>query len=196
MGTVTDRPENGEQQDVAALVARAASGDHEAWDGLVRRYSGLLYAVCRRYRLSPEDTADAVQTVWLRLLEHLHDLRDPERVSSWLATTASRESLRLVARRRTTPVGLPSDADSLFASPDSSDGLDAMVSASDEAESMLRSLTERQRQVVSRLALGFSPKEIAEELMISESTARSLLRHARRSVVGRSLQESIGRDIG
>ena len=35
-----------------------------------------------------------VQTTWLRLVEHLGRLQDPERVGAWLATTARRECLR------------------------------------------------------------------------------------------------------
>ena len=40
------------------------------------------------------DASDVVQTTWLRLVEHLGRLQDPERVGAWLATTARRECLR------------------------------------------------------------------------------------------------------
>src|SRR5438034_504342 len=77
------------------LVARASSGDRAAWDELVDRYGALVWATARRYGLSPRDAAEVSQVVWLRLVQHLGALRQPERVGAWLATTARREALRL-----------------------------------------------------------------------------------------------------
>ena len=56
---------------VAPLIAAAAAGDASAWDTLVERFSGLLWATARSHRLDMSDAADVVQTTWLRLLENL-----------------------------------------------------------------------------------------------------------------------------
>ena len=90
MGLVRSR----EMSEVAELVRAAADGDQVAWNGLVDRYNGLVWSVARSYRLSTADASDVVQTTWLRLVEHLGRLQEPERVGSWLATTARRECLR------------------------------------------------------------------------------------------------------
>ena len=37
-----------------------------------------------------------VQTTWLRAVEHLSRIREPEHLGGWLATTARRESLRII----------------------------------------------------------------------------------------------------
>ena len=81
--------------EVGELVRAAGRGDATSWDALVARYSGLIWSVARGYRLSQADTADVFQTTWLRLAEHLGQIKDPERVGSWLATTAGRECLRV-----------------------------------------------------------------------------------------------------
>jgi RNA polymerase sigma factor (sigma-70 family) len=87
------------------LVERAAKGEQRAWDGLVDRFGGLVWAVARAHRLAASDAADVVQTTWLRLLEHLDDIREPQRLGAWLATTSKRESLRVLRRAdRVTPV--------------------------------------------------------------------------------------------
>ena len=78
------------------LVAAAAAGDHEAWATLVDRYTSLLWSVARSFRLPEADAADVVQTAWLRLVEHLDGVEDPDRLPGWLATTVRRECLRLV----------------------------------------------------------------------------------------------------
>jgi RNA polymerase sigma factor (sigma-70 family) len=82
--------------EVAELVRAAAEGDQVAWDELVDRYNGLVWSVARSHRLSHVDASDVVQTTWLRLVENLGRLQDPERVGAWLATTARRECLRIL----------------------------------------------------------------------------------------------------
>jgi len=83
---------------VADLVARAGEGDGRAWEELVGRFGGMIAATGRRYRLVPADVAELQQTTWLRLVENLHKIEQPERVGGWLATTARRESLQLLRR--------------------------------------------------------------------------------------------------
>ncbi|MGH3321958.1 MAG: RNA polymerase sigma factor [Streptosporangiaceae bacterium] len=82
----------------AELVAAAGCGDRDAWDTLVERYAGLVWSVARAHGLDPTDAADVSQTTWLRLVEYLHRLREPERIGSWLATTARHESRRVLRR--------------------------------------------------------------------------------------------------
>jgi RNA polymerase sigma factor (sigma-70 family) len=97
-----------------ALVQLAQRGSADAWDELVRRLSGLVQAVARRYRLCPADAADVAQVTWLQLHRHIGALRRPERVLSWVATTARNECLRIVTRRReelTDPVTIDADPD-------------------------------------------------------------------------------------
>jgi RNA polymerase sigma factor (sigma-70 family) len=85
---------------VAALVARAAGHDEDAWNQLVERYSPMVWAICVRYRLSSHDTEDVNQSVWLRLVEQLGNLREPAALPGWLATTTSRECLRVLRMGR------------------------------------------------------------------------------------------------
>jgi RNA polymerase sigma factor (sigma-70 family) len=83
--------------DLAWLVRRAASGDRLAWERLVDQYSRLLWAMTRDFKLAESDAADVVQATWLRLLEYIDRIEYPERIGSWLATTARHECLRHLA---------------------------------------------------------------------------------------------------
>jgi RNA polymerase sigma factor (sigma-70 family) len=83
--------------DVAELVRRAARGDRTAWERLVDQYSRLLWAMTRDFKLAESDAADVVQATWVRLLEHIDRIEYPERIASWLATTARHECLRHLA---------------------------------------------------------------------------------------------------
>ncbi len=89
---------------VDELVSRARAGDQASWNALVDRYLPLVNAVIARFRLSPADADDVNQTVWLRLVEHLDDLREPRALPGWLSTTCRNEALRVIRRRgRDTP---------------------------------------------------------------------------------------------
>jgi RNA polymerase sigma factor (sigma-70 family) len=91
-----DQTREGNAMDLGAVVRAANQGDRDAWNALVARYSGLIWSVARAHRLGDADAADVVQATWLRLVEHLGEIRDAERVGAWLATTARRECLRVL----------------------------------------------------------------------------------------------------
>ena len=81
------------------LVSRARAGDQAAWNAIVDRFLPLVNAVISRYRLTRADADDVNQTVWLRLVEHLGDLREPRALPGWLSTTARNEALRVIRLR-------------------------------------------------------------------------------------------------
>jgi RNA polymerase sigma factor (sigma-70 family) len=90
---------------VSALVNAAARGDATAWEALVERFSPLVWSVIRAHRLSEADVEDVWQITWFRLTANLQKIKDPERVGSWLASTARHEALRALRwSRRVTPV--------------------------------------------------------------------------------------------
>jgi RNA polymerase sigma factor (sigma-70 family) len=86
--------------DTTELVRAAADGDQNAWNELVRRYSHLIWAVARSFRLTDEDAADAVQNTWLRLATHLDTIQSPAALPGWLSTTARNECRQLLRGRR------------------------------------------------------------------------------------------------
>ncbi len=91
----------------AQLIAACRAGDANAWDALVARYERLVYTIPLRYGLTPAEADDVFQSVWLKLLEHLDSLRQPDRVAAWLVTTARRECWdrrRGANHERTSPV--------------------------------------------------------------------------------------------
>ncbi|NUO36253.1 MAG: sigma-70 family RNA polymerase sigma factor [Dermatophilaceae bacterium] len=85
--------------ELTELLARASRGDADAWNALVDRFSSLLWAVARGHRLGQEDAADVVQNTWLKLLDHLDDIAQPEALAGWLATTARYECLALLRKK-------------------------------------------------------------------------------------------------
>ena len=81
------------------LWRRLAPETNAAWETLIERFGGLVAAIARRCRLSDADVAEVCQTTWLRLVENLDRIEQPERLGAWLATTSRRESLRIATRQ-------------------------------------------------------------------------------------------------
>ena len=145
------------------LVHAAAAGDQEAWGAIVDRYANLLWSVARAHRLSPSDAGDVVQTTWLRLVEHLGRIEDPERLPGWLATTARRECLHLLRRTGRELVGLVDDA-GLDVVDDQAAPLDARLLA-DERDAVLWSCFERMSdrcRTLLRVLMAAEPPAYAE----------------------------------
>ncbi len=86
--------------DLLDLLLRACDRDPKAWEEIMRRYSRLVRSTVASFRLQEADAEDAVQNTWLRVMERMDTIRDPERLGGWLATTASRECLALMRRGR------------------------------------------------------------------------------------------------
>lgn len=72
----------------AGLVKRCRQGDQTAWDMLVDRYHRLIFAIPRRAGLSEEQAADVFQEVFLTLVEKIDAIEQPEKIRSWIVTTA------------------------------------------------------------------------------------------------------------
>jgi len=84
---------------LSQVVVAASAGDARAWEELTHRFSAMIMAIARTCRLCDADVGEVHQTTWLRLVENISRIEQPERVGAWLATTQRRESLRLVRKR-------------------------------------------------------------------------------------------------
>ena len=77
------------------LVRKTAKGDERAWSELVCRFGPMVLGVARRAGLNAADAADVQQATWVQLMRYGDQVRDPDRVGAWLATTARRQSQRV-----------------------------------------------------------------------------------------------------
>lgn len=82
------------------LLESAARGMESAWREIVKRFSPLIFTVCRRYGISGADAQDVSGTVWLRLVSNMTTIRSPEALPGWLLTTTRNECLRLLVHKK------------------------------------------------------------------------------------------------
>lgn len=158
----TEEPSN------TTLVESAGHGDTAAWRQLVQRFSPLVWSVARAQGLDRMDTADVYQTTWLRLVEHLDRLRDPEAVGGWLVATARNEAIRVRKRgMREQPV----EHDLVDGRSTDFDGPEATLLLSEEHRDVLRAfgqLSSRCRRLLRVLATApdTSYQDIAAQLQM------------------------------
>jgi RNA polymerase sigma factor (sigma-70 family) len=128
----------------------------------------MVWSVARGFRLDEATAKDVSQTVWLRLIENIESIKDPERLPGWLATTCRREALR-VARSRDRDV--PSDFEYDVA--DDSPPLDEMLIDAEDSRLVVNAfhtLDEACRHLLRLLTI--EPALSYEE--ISEATGRPI----------------------
>lgn len=166
----------------AVLVRRARQGDASAFDTLVRRHLRSAYAVALARLGEPADAEDVCQDAFVVALERLDDCRQPERFSAWLLRIV-RNRASDHARSRKVRAATPIDNVDIA----SSDPGPLRRTERAELESnlleALAGLTELQREVLMLFDLeGWSHREIAEKLGISEGSARVHLHNGRRAL--------------
>ena len=119
---------------------------------------------------------DACQTAWLRFTRRRDDI-PPAALLPWLATTATREALRLCGRaQREVPLDALSEAP---VSADAGCGPEAIAELRGRLVE-LRALTARQRRLIWLQGLGFSYDEMAAREQASLRTVERQVLRARK----------------
>ncbi len=93
----------------AELVARAAAGDVDAFEELVRKWKDRVFRLAFRFFRRREDAEDVAQEVFLRMFRAIGSYRSDAPFEHWLlriATNVSRDELR---ERRRKPAVVLSD---------------------------------------------------------------------------------------
>jgi RNA polymerase sigma factor (sigma-70 family) len=136
------------------IVDRASAGNQAAWNEIVDRFSGLVWSTTRAHRLSAAEAADAAQSTWLRLVENLDRIEDPERLGAWLATTARRECLRIIRMGKRE---MPSDEEWMFES-DSGETIEGRLLARERDEALWAGFREIEERCQALLRLVCAPE--------------------------------------
>ncbi len=171
--------------DDATLVARAKSGDQEAFGELVARHQGAMFAIGRAYFASEADAQDAVQDAFLKAFPSLAQLDFLDRFAAWMARITMNTCLDTL-RKRTDKQSLADFATSIPLRPRVAEPplTPARLAGQSEEAEMLRAaigrLPEPQRIVIMlRYGSELSYEQIAEYLELPVTTVDSRLHKAK-----------------
>lgn len=175
-------PATGLERSDAELIRACRDGNQAAWDDLVGRYQRLIYAIPRRAGLTDEQASDIFQEVFLTLFEKIDEIEQPEKIRSWIVTTAKFKTWGAVRASK----GLYSPETEEEMEQEMANLADAAPLADDilielEQQHLIRTallqLEERCRQILSMLYLrnsSASYAEVADAVGVGETSISPL----------------------
>jgi RNA polymerase sigma-70 factor, ECF subfamily len=88
------------------LIAQAKAGEYGAFEQLMTRYEGRVYAMAYRITRRREDAEDVAQTAFMSAFEHLAGFREESSFATWVTRIAVNAALKVLRKRK----GLPTVA--------------------------------------------------------------------------------------
>jgi hypothetical protein len=73
-------------------VTAATAGDQDAWDRLVDRHAQRVWSTARGFGLDVAAASLVCRLSWIRLADHLDDVRGDEQLCDWLCSAAEHEA--------------------------------------------------------------------------------------------------------
>jgi RNA polymerase sigma-70 factor (ECF subfamily) len=180
------------QEEEAALVLAAKSGNGHAFEILIERYQRRILAIARRFTRIREDAEDIVQQSFQKAFVHLHKFEGKSSFSTWLTRIAINEALMFLRRGRG---AREVSIDDLNANeetplrpeiPDSRPGPESALLQSEQNRVLwaaLNELTPGTRKAIELRDLGeLSTKEAARAMGLSVDAVKGRVFHGRRKL--------------
>jgi RNA polymerase sigma-70 factor (ECF subfamily) len=158
------------------LIKGCLRRDRVSQQHLFDLYSSKMYAVCYRYVKNPMEAEDILVTAFTKIFERINQYKGDGSFEGWIRRVMVNEALTFIRKSRN--MYLETDLDQADREPNYDQLSDQL-----EAEDLLRMIQELPagyRLVFNMYAIdGYSHKEIADQLGISENTSKSQLSRAR-----------------
>lgn len=167
--------------DIIKTVKACQRRESDAQKCLYDHFAASLMGVCMRYTRSRDEAHDVLHDGFIKVLENIGQLHDPESVYAWMHSIMVNESINYLTRKRNVVYAdlqqMEFDNDPTVLSNDEELDTDDY-----EVERVLKALAElpdKYRIVFNmRVVEEMNYVKIAEELGVSESTVRSLVYRA------------------
>jgi RNA polymerase sigma-70 factor (ECF subfamily) len=169
------------------LVARAQSGNQDAFTELIRRHSGQIFGLSLNILRNREDAEDNLQNVLLKAFHHIDRFEGHSQFSTWLVRIAINEALMKLRKRHSERI---LDHRDLNGSEDEPDVFPEIEDTRQdpEREYIGKELTRKafrglhpalQDTFILQNAEGWTNRELAQALGLTVSTVKSRIFRAR-----------------
>jgi len=176
------------------LVRRAQQGDKEAFEVLVRKHQGRVFAVAGGILHSREDVQDIAQQVFLKAYFSIKRFDQRAAFSTWLYKITVNECWDLLRKRKVRPLMYEADLseEQAHAYQSKEDGnehapdVSERLAAREQLDQWLECLDEKDRtMLVLKEVQGFTVEEIAGIMGLNGNTVKVRLFRARQRVAER-----------
>lgn len=158
------------------LLAGCQRNDRTAQQQLYAGYSGKMYALCCRYVKNKMEAEDVLVTAFTKVFDKIDQFKSEGSFEGWIRRIVVNEALTWIRKNRS--LYLETDLEKADYEPDY-DKLSDHLETEDLLR-MIQALPTGYQLVFNLYAIdGYSHKEIAEQLNISENTSKSQLSRAR-----------------
>lgn len=158
------------------LIKGCLRRDSSAQKHLYDTYSSKMYGLCYRYVKDSMEAEDVLVTAFMKVFDKIQQFKGDGSFEGWIRRIVVNEALTYLRRNRS--MYLETELEQADREPDYnalSDHLEA-----EDLLKMIQELPSGYRIVFNLYAIdGYSHKEIAEQLGISENTSKSQLSRAR-----------------
>lgn len=159
------------------LIKGCISNDPKAQKQLFDKYKSKMMGVCLRYSDSREEAEDIFQNAFVKVFENLHSFRMEGSLEGWVRRIMVNMALNHYRQNKNSRNNIDIDDAGYVA--ESAHGVIESISAK-ELLLIIRELPSGFRNVFNLYAIeGYTHKEIANELGISEGTSKSQYARAR-----------------
>lgn len=159
------------------LIRAATSGDHAAFEELVREYQAHVWRFLRHFLGDPELAKDVTQETFVRVYRKLGTFRFRSKFSTWVFQVARNAGIdELRSRQRRDRLYSKVESEVMIQPPDANLGL--------ELEEALQSLSPKLREAFILIeALGLTYREAGNAMSVPEGTVKSRVFLARDHLV-------------
>ena len=158
------------------LIQRCLRRERDAQRQLYDTYSSKMYALCHRYVKSSMDAEDVLVTAFMKVFDKIGQFKSEGSFEGWIRRIMVNEALTHLRRNRA--MYLETDLEYADREPDYAQLGDHLET--EDLMNMIQELPTGYRIVFNLYAIdGYSHKEIADQLGISENTSKSQLSRAR-----------------
>jgi RNA polymerase sigma-70 factor (ECF subfamily) len=158
------------------LITGCRKRDRNAQKALYDTYSSKMYGLCYRYLKDPMEAEDVLVIAFTRILERIDQYKGEGSFEGWIRRIVVNEALTCLRKRRNMHLEAElGEADYQLDYRNLEDHLQA-----EDLVQLINALPTGYRIVFNMYAIdGYSHKEIADALGISENTSKSQLSRAR-----------------
>lgn len=169
------------------IVAGCLAGERIAQRALYDTYSRKMMGICLRYAKDRDEAKDILQDGFIKVFQKLGSYSGTGALGGWMARTMVNTALDHIRRNKHSKYALDIEEVEYLA-PEEAEALSSL--GTQELLKLIQALPTGYRTVFNMFAIeGYSHKEIADELNISENTSKSQFRKAkaylRRSIPSR-----------
>lgn len=159
------------------LIALSIKGDGSAQNELYRRYAPKLWGVCLRYAKNRMSAEDILQEGFIRIFTYLDRFENKGSFEGWMRRTMVNTAINYYKKNLSTA----REAEYHEYHSGKSNDADALSKLShQELLKMVQQMPDGYRTVFNLYIIeGFSHKDVAEMLNVSENTSKSQLSRAR-----------------